>query len=725
MSIAAALRSVALIGNPNTGKTTLFNALTGLTQQVGNYPGVTVEHVTGMLRGRDRSVQLVDLPGTYSLAARSADELVAVDVLLGQQPGQAPVDCIVAIVDASNLARNLYLASQVLELGLPVVVALTMVDVAERRGTRVNADALAEKLGIPVVPVRADKRQGLAELEQAIVTALEEPSAGRSEGPELPRELLDEAKNLHAFLNDHGGELGRPVQMVEAFRALVDAEGEISQRFVAELGRPYADELTARRTAVGSDKPLAALEAAARYKWVNELARACVRASATRQRTLSDRIDTVLTHRVAGTLVLAAVLALMFQAIYAWSGPAMDLITGGADAIGSMLARTLPEGALRSLAVDGIVGGVGGVLVFLPQILLLFLFVAILEDCGYMARAAFLMDKLLTKVGLSGQSVIPLLSSFACAVPGIMAARSIPNRRDRLATVLVAPLMSCSARLPVYVLLIAAFVPERTWAGGWIGLQGLMLFAAHLIGILVAIPTVWLIRRTFLRGPVPAFVMELPEYRRPVLRNVLTKLWIQGKEFVVRAGTIIFAFTIIVWAMTYFPRSEEVAERFVAARAQATTQAELAAIDSEEAAAYARHSLMGRIGRAIEPAVEPLGWDWRIGMAAAASIPAREVIIATLGTILGVGSDVDETSADLTAKMKRATWPDGRPLFTLPVALSLIVFFALCCQCVSTLVVIRREAGSWGWVAFTFGYMTALAYVGAFATYQLSRMAGL
>jgi ferrous iron transport protein B len=712
--------TVALLGNPNTGKTSLFNALTGLAHQVGNYPGVTVERKVGVVRHEGRSARVLDLPGTYSLGARSPDELVAVDVLLGQQAGEQPVDVVVAIVDASNLQRNLYLASQVLELGVPVVVVLTMMDVARRRGAAVDPDELSQRLGVPVVSVRADRRQGMEALTRTIFAAAGQGPPPAGDRPVFPTELEQAVDQVHGYLRERQHLLGREVKRPEAFRALVDCEGETARRLAVQLGADFYDLLDGIRREVGGCRPLAALEAGARYAWIDALADAVLREPAQRVRTLSDRIDAVLTHRVWGTLTLALVLALVFQAIYSWSGPLMDLIEIGTDALATTAASGLQPGPLRSLVIDGMIGGVGSVIIFLPQILLLFFFIALLEDCGYMARAAFLMDKLLSKLGLSGQSVIPLLSSFACAVPGVMSARAISDRRDRLATILVAPLMSCSARLPVYVLMIGAFVPAHAWLGGWVGLRGLTLFAAHVVGILVAIPVLWIAKRTLLRGPVPAFVLELPSYKWPNGRAVFTRIFMQGKEFVLRAGTVILAFTVIVWALSYFPRPDAIHEHYETLRAEAPTAEARAALDRAEQAAYLHQSVFGRIGRWIEPAVEPLGWDWRIGIAAAASIPAREVVIATLGTILGVGGEVDESSDDLVSTLRDARRATGAPLFSLPVALSLVVFFALCCQCASTLVVIRRETGSWGWPALTFGYMTALAYIGALITYQLA-----
>jgi ferrous iron transport protein B len=415
-------------------------------------------------------------------------------------------------------------------------------------------------------------------------------------------------------------------------------------------------------------------------------------------------------------LVLA--LGIVFQAIYAWSTPVMDLIDASFAALGGAVERVVPAGLWQSLLVDGILAAVGGVVVFLPQILLLALILALLEDCGYMARVAFLSDRLLGWLGLSGRAALPLLSGCACAVPAIMAARTIENRRERLATILVTPLMSCSARLPVYVLMVGAFVPERMLLGGWVSLRGLCLLGAHLIGVAVAVPVLLVLKKALLRGPAIPFVMELPPYRRPSALALLDRLQIQARTFLVRAGTVIAAIGIVVWALSYFPRPAAIHERFDAQRATAVDDAARLQLDREEAAAYLEQSVLGRLGHAIEPAVAPLGWDWRIGMGALASFPAREVVVATLATIFGVGED-DEGPGGVRGAIAGARRPDGSPLFTPAVGLSLVVFFALCCQCAATLAVIRRETGSWAWPAFVFGYMTALAYLAAWAAYRI------
>ena len=724
MTTAAAERSsvtAAVIGNPNTGKTTLFNVLTGLSQKVANYPGVTVERKSGRFALAGRTVELVDLPGTYSLAARSLDEMIAVDVLLGGHDRSDRVDVVIAVVDAANLERNLFLVSQLLELGLPIVVALNMIDGAARRRIVVDQVELGRRLGVPVVPIRADRGQGIAELRAEIGRVLAAPTV-----PPIPRiaypdsfavaleGLRDLARSARPDARGVGA--SRP----ELLRALVDVAGPAEERIVALLGPGARTALAQARDAAGAGSPLAGLESAARYAWAREQLAGIVARPSDRLRTATEKIDAVLTHRVLGLVVLVVAMGLVFQALYAGAAPLVSGIDWLFGRVGAVITGAMPDGPLRSLLLNGVLAGAGGVVTFLPQILILFFFLSVLEDCGYMARVAFLVDRLFAWTGISGRAVIPLLSSFACAVPGVMAARTIENRRDRLATILVAPLMSCSARLPVYVLLIGAFVPDRTILGGWLGIRGLCLLAAHLIGAIVAVPVLVVARRTILRGPTAPFVLELPDYRWPSWLSVADRLLIRARAFLVRAGTVIAAVAVVIWALSYFPRPDTIHARFESARQAATSDEAHRALDREESAAFLAQSYLGRLGHAIEPAVRPLGWDWRIGVSVIASFPAREVVIATTGTILGIGSDVDESSDALQNAIHRTRRPDGTPLFTLPVAASLIVFFALCCQCAATLAVIRRETGFWGWPALTFTYMTALAYVAALGAYRFT-----
>ena len=739
MSVVTRTKSVtvALIGNPNTGKSTLFNTLAGVRQRVGNYPGVTVEKKVGRFDLDGVNFSVIDLPGTYSLAPRSPDEMIAVDVLLGRRDDVHAPDVVLCIVDASNLERHLYLVSQVLELGLPTVIALNMVDVAAERGIVIDVSALQDRLQLPVIPLQANKARGLKELKVALLDAVNKKSVPPASP--FPAPFVKEVESLSADLRSHldprDGEHQWPRYLVE--RLLLDTSG-----YLSSLHLPGTTESTPQYVAAARERlkvagcPVPSIEPVSRYRWVAETLKGIIQRPTTRKITFSDRLDAFLTHKLGGTVAFIVLMAIMFQTVFYIAEPASAMIDWMSGIAKDFITANTTDGPLRSLLCDGVVAGVGGVLVFLPQIFTLFLFIGILEDCGYMARAAYLMDKLMSRVGLSGKSFIPLLSSFACAIPGIMATRVIENRRDRLVTMLVAPLMSCSARLPVYTLLIGAFIPSTTYLGGIIGLQGLTMLAMYALGIVLAVVMALALKLTVLRGATPPFVMELPSYKVPSARNVLWRMVENGWEFVSRAGTLILAVSIVVWALCYFPRNEsEVDARLLAQRqtleerlqlAQLTpeageaTQEELKQVNNAIDGAHLRNSYLGRAGHWIEPVVRPLGWDWRLGMAAIASFPAREVVVATLGVIYNLGGEEDENSDSLRETLQQARW-DGseRRVFTVPVALSVMVFFSLCAQCASTLAVMKRETNTWRWPIFTFVYMTVLAYIGAFLTYQV------
>ncbi|MBL8826887.1 MAG: ferrous iron transport protein B [Planctomycetaceae bacterium] len=735
--------SIALVGNPNTGKSTLFTALSGIHQQTGNYPGVTVEKKLGHFDHAGKRLVLVDLPGTYSLAPRSPDEMLAVDLLLGRRDDAEQPQAVLCVVDAANLERNLYLVSQVLELGLPTVIALNMMDLAEQRGVVVDVPRLEQQLGVKVVPVQGHKRVGLDALKHALAAAVEQ--SGVTPPSPFPEPFQRELATLQtAFKADR--KLGdAPRYLVE--RLLLDTSGYLEDSLLVDGSAALRESVKQARGRLGAIDgcQVPAVEPISRYRWIDGVVSGVVRRPSERRETSGDRLDRWLTHWFTGSLTFLALMFVMFQAVFEWAGPLMDLIDGGTGAVGEWLGSMLPEGALRSLVVDGIVAGVGGVIIFLPQIMILFGFVAVLEECGYMARAAYLMDKLMTKVGLSGKSFIPMLSSFACAIPGIMATRVIENRRDRLTTILVAPLMSCSARLPVYVLLIAAFIPDTHYAGGVIGLQGVTMLAMYLVGVVAAVIVAFALKRTLLRGPTPPFVLELPSYKWPSVQLVVSRMIDRGWAFVKNAGTLIVAVSVIVWAALYFPQNTEALRAPFVAQLEPLEQKlptlkegtpehqavvdELAEIETRIKGAQRRQSILGRAGRAIEPVFRPLGWDWRITCAAIASFPAREVIVATLGILYDLGDELDvgneEDRTRLGTALASATW-DGtdRPVFNTPVALSIMVFFALCAQCASTLAVIRRETNSWGWPVFTFVYMTVLAYVASLVTYQVGMAIG-
>jgi ferrous iron transport protein B len=713
--------TVAVIGNPNTGKTTLFNALTGLSQHTGNYPGVTVESALGEFTTDGCRVLAVDLPGTYSLAPRAPDEMIAVSVLLGFGKGVYAPNAVLYVLDATHLDRNLYLLTQVLELGLPVVVALTMTDLARKQGIVIDIAELEKQLGVSVIPVQATKRLGIVDLRQALghAASLAAPPA---KPVHFPESFVKEVDQLFSLFSHRNNNSALPRFLSE--RLLIDAGGAVEQDLVQQCGEDILRQAAAARTRLTSaGTSPQQLEIDIRYQWIARIMQATVRQPLVMNQTWSDRIDHIVTHKIWGLAIFLVTMAITFQAIFSWAVPVMNGIESLFALLGTWVSGLLSEGPLQSLVVDGIIGGVGAVVVFVPQIALLFGLIAILEDSGYMARAAFLMDRVMASFGLSGRSFIPLLSSFACAVPGIMSTRSIDNRRDRIATILIAPLMSCSARLPVYVLFISAFVPAQT-VGGVFGLQGLLLFSMYLLGLIVAPPIALLLKRTILKGESVPFLLELPPFQAPAWRVVLFRMYDRSLAFLRRAGTIILATTILVWSLSYYPQHPQIETEFQARRATASPEA-IEQLNIEEAGVRLRESYLGQAGHAIEPLVRPLGWDWKIGMATLASFPAREVIISALGTIYNLGNKQDEESPQLREVMQAERWPDGRPIYTPVVAVSIMVFFALCCQCGATLATIKRETGSWGYAVFTFTYMTSLAYLSALLTYQVgSRIFG-
>ncbi len=691
--------SIAVVGNPNSGKSTLFNRLTGLRQRTANYPGATVEKHVGTANLGKVVLELIDLPGTFSLSAHSMEERIAVDVILGRMPGTNPPAGILAVVDMTNLYQGLYLVQQLLELELPMVVALTMSDAADQSGLHVDINSLQARLGGAVVcPVVATSGQGMTALREALVKL---PDLPKPDPPAFWPELYDAAQKL-------AGESEVSVRRIEIERALIDGDDD-------------NEPLVAARRRLFGDEPPQAKEARYRYKWVREVLDE-VQQRTPPLKTWGSYVNAWINRPVPGTIGLFVVMAIVFQAVFAWATPMMDAIDAGTASLGSFIASQMPEGAFASLLSDGVVAGVGSVIVFLPQIMILFLFIIMLEDSGYLARAAYLMDRVMRSVGLSGQSIIPMISSFACAVPGIMATRVIPNRRDRIATMLAAPFMTCSARLPVYALLIAAFVPADSVA--WLNLQGLVLLGLYVLGILAGVLTALLLKVTALRGPKPPFALMLPEFRKPNLRTVLMQLWGRVRVFLRRAGTVIFTVAVIVWVLAYYPRSDTVASELVAQRAQAeSTLTDDALIETvqqlehQAAADQLAQSWLGRAGQVVEPVFKPLGWDWKISAAVIAGFPAREVVIAVLGTVYAVGDEADE--ATLAQRLKSATWPDGRAVFTLPMVFGLLIFYACCLQCAATLAVIQRETNSWRWPVFAWFYMSTIGYVGALLVYQL------
>ena len=709
MSAAARLEPapvrVALVGNPNTGKSTLFNALTGLRQHAANFPGVTVERMEGSYHDRDAGeVRVVDLPGCYSLSAHSADEVIAHDVLLGRIPGTPAPDVVVVVVDAEQLERNLFLASQVLELGLPTVIALNRMDALLSKGARIEIPDLIHELGVTVIPIVATRGQGIDHLRRAIALAPTMPRPTRmfALSPAVAHALVPLQLRLQ------NAELSPAVASLHALRLASDDASDLETARVHGLTAEI--ERTRHALADAGVHP-GSLEAETRYGWIaNVVSRTLHRAPAA-GKTKSDRFDAVMLHKGWGPLIFVTMMGVMFQAIFSWSRP----LTAGIDSLMTMLGvaaqSAIPPGDLQSLVVNGAIAGVGSVLAFVPQISILFLFIGILEDTGYMARAAFVMDRFLRPVGLHGKSFIPLISGYACAVPAIMSARTIQEPRDRLATIMVVPLMSCSARLPVYTLLIGAFVPPVA-VGGLLGLQGLTLLAMYALGTLGAFFVAAVFRRTLLRGPMRPMIIELPAYCIPNARTLLTSVWHRVRLFLVRAGTIIFAVSIVLWALASYPKAS-------VAPGTASDAAQEAQLST---------SVLGRMGHAIEPLVQPLGYDWKIGVSMLASFSAREVFVSTMATIHGVGDGSDDTKA-LTSRLRTEKDPStGRYVYTPLIAIGLLVFYVFAPMCMSTLAVTTREAGGGrkglAWASLQATYMLVLAYVMSFVVFHAGRALG-
>jgi len=745
MITRAGLPLVALAGNPNTGKTTLFNRLTGANAKVGNYPGVTVERIEAEreLAGFGR-VRVMDVPGTYSLSAHSREEQIAVAALAGLHPLERP-DCVVLVADATQLARNLYLALQVIELDQPVVLALNMSDELAQSGRSVDTELLARELGVPVVLVSALRGAGIEELERAIAKVLSEAHA-----PGIARAWNAEAAELAADVEAVAAEIPEAWLPGEgkASRAAQSAPGSGRRRALARwalLSLEERDELEgvpqALRARVGERRARAASAGreidreivAARYAWIDERVARAVRSGAPRAR-FTDRVDRVLLHPALGFALFLALMALVFQSLFAWADPAIGWIEQAMGWLAETTRASLPPSLATDLVVDGLIAGVGSVIVFLPQILLLFFFIGVLEDVGYMARVAYLMDRLMKSIGLHGRAFVPMLSGYACAVPAILATRTMERRRDRLLTMMVVPLMTCSARLPVYGLLIAAMVPVGS--GGALA-QGGLLVAMYLFSTLLALVCAAVLGRTVLKGQRMPLILEMPPYRRPHWQSVLRMLWAKCRTFLTEAGTVILACTVAMWFLLSFPREPRLETDYAALRAPLEAELEqaeparaeqlsgdLQQLEEREAGERLRASYGGRLGHAIEPVIEPLGFDWKIGIGLIGAFAAREVFVSTMGVVYGLGADEDDQSAGLRQELRTQTWPDGRKVYTPLACLSLMIFFAIACQCMSTLAVVKRESGGWGWPCFLFAYTALLAWFASFAVYQGGRLLG-
>ncbi len=701
--ISAAVRhiSVALVGNPNTGKTSVFNSLTGLHQKVGNYPGVTVEKKTGRFNAGGTTVTILDLPGLYSLLPKSLDDKIACDILTDTHRLDDHVDIIVLVADASNLNRNLYLLTQILDIGKPVILALNMMDMAEKNGLDIDVACLQDALGIPVVPLVAKKNIGVETLKQRILNLKEKPKPSPLRIPEAFTESL---KPLCAYLTENAPY--SPQYCRALTLRLVSSDDAVKYYSHDWKDRPDGKRVKTivkqiRDSLDRQDINWHMAEARFRYAWIDRMLKRCVRRNDELNAAAGANLDKVLTHPVAGPLIFILLFAGIFQTIFSFAEIPMGWIESAMAYLGNQAAALIPSGLLQSLVIDGVISGVGSVLVFLPQILFLFFFLGILEDTGYMARVAFMMDRIMRGAGLSGRSVIPLLSSFACAVPGIMSTRTIQDWKERLITIMIAPFMSCSARLPVYILIIGAFIPAGSFFG-IISYSALTMLMLYVLGIVVAALSAMLFKKWIKVPSAPSsFVMELPPYRRPSVKWTALQMYERARLFVSDAGRIILAITIVLWFLASFPRVHMP--------------------DNVAAATPIEQSYAGRFGKLIEPLIQPLGFDWKIGIGLVTSFAAREVMVSTLATIYNL-EDADETTVDLRKALVEDKDPDsGLPVYTVWTALSLLVYYVLAMQCMATVAIVRRETNSWRWPLLMIFYMTTLAYLASLTVYQLGR----
>ncbi len=728
-SEAARVPKVLVAGNANSGKTTVFNALTGARAQVSNYPGVTVTRSSRRVTLPDGSpAEIVDLPGTYSLSTHSPDEQVAVDEVLGRRG--APPDAVIVVVDSGALERGLYLALQIAETGVPVIVALNMIDEATAAGADFDAARLGNWLGAPVVPMVASQGTGLDALRAAVGDTLRRAPrndcAWTGFSPETERDIATVGEALvHTAFN--GTRAARRSWAVWSLLSYEPEEGAGTDL----PGPVQAAVQTVRARAASAARDLDQEIIAARYRWIETIVSDVRTVAREDTRKWTDRLDGILTQRVYGLLVFAAVMGLLFEALFTWSEPMIGAIEAATAGLQNGVTALLPAGILQGLMVDGVIAGVGNVVVFVPQIAMLFLFIAVLEDVGYLARVAFVIDRLMGRVGLHGKAFVPMLSGFACAVPAVMATRTIESRWDRLITMLTLPMISCSARLPVYALVTAVIFAGDARLLGIFSVGAVILFAMYTLSVVATLGAAAVLRRTVLRGPRLPLVLELPPYRVPVWRNVFLVTRQRVQKFLVDAGTIILTMTIILWALLSFPHSADVATRYDDARAGLVQSvadpnlraAEIAELNGLEAGEQIRHSIGGRLGLAIEPVIEPLGFDWRIGVGILGAFAAREVFVSTLGIVFGI-EEADEESVSLRSSLQGAQRADGSPLMTPLTGVSLMVFFVLACQCMSTIVVVRKESGTWRWPLFMFGYMSVLAYAASLAVYQIGSALG-
>ncbi|SNC77413.1 ferrous iron transport protein B [Hymenobacter gelipurpurascens] len=698
-----ALTRIALIGNPNSGKTSLFNQLTGLNQKVGNFPGVTVDRKTGVSQLTSQlRAEIIDLPGTYSLYPKSLDEKVITDLLYDRTSSQYP-DFVVVTADASNLRRNLLLFTQLADLGLPAVLALNMMDVAAQHGVNIDIQALQQELGVPIIPMNARKGIGIAALKIVMAQMLDAPA---THFYELPEELLPMLRQIRYYFNLHNDYLA--LHYAHQFRQISFLTPD-DRAYIGELVQQYNFEATPRQ----------AQETIDRYARINDILLNTVSVTRTvRNEPYSNRLDKVLTHKVWGYLIFFGVLFLMFQAVFAWASYPMELIDQGVAWINSLI-QTNFDGPLVNLLTEGVLAGLGGVLIFIPQIALLFAFIAVLEETGYMARVTFMMDRIMRKFGLNGKSIVPLISGVACAVPAIMSARTIENWKDRMITIFVTPLMSCSARIPVYTVLIGLVVPDEPVLGIF-NLRGFALMGLYLLGFLAAILSAWAMKALMKTKERSYFIMEFPVYRWPRWKNVGITIVEKVKAFVFQAGKVILAISILLWVLASYGPSDQLEQAEKRARTEGQAKGLTATeIDSHVASQKLESSYAGHFGHLIEPAIRPLGFDWKIGISLLTSFAAREVFVGTMSTIYSVGQDADQ----LTVQQKLAAEKDanGQPFFTPARSFSLLIFYVFAMQCMSTLAATYRETKGWQWPLMQLLYMTGLAYFSSLLVYQLMK----
>jgi ferrous iron transport protein B len=718
----AALPLVVVAGNPNTGKTTLFNRLTGQRLKVGNYPGITIDRHLGKLKlPKSGEVDLADVPGAYSLAARSEEEQIALLASCGS--GGYPVpDVVLVVVDATQLTRNLYLVIQLLELGRPVIVALNMVDRLQAPEESVDVGALNRALGIPVIPISAKDGEGMPKLIEAIDQALVHPASATPEPLWFPEGPLEEDVQAvrQAIPQDwHCGDERR--SRAVALWALLSVDDDDELRGIPSAVRQVIAQR--RELARTQQRDIDEEIVRGRFDWIDRAAPTFLREAKAGRSTSSERLDALLLNPWSGFPLFLLTMGVLFQSLFSWADPAIGAVESAFGWLGGVVGNVLPDGFFHDLITEGIIAGVGSVVVFLPQILMLFLFITIMEASGYMSRVAFLMDRIMRLMGLNGRAFVPMLSGFACAIPAIMATRTMERRRDRLVTMMVVPLMTCSARLPVYTLIIATLFPANMYFG--MPIQGLLMVFMYVFSTVIALAAAAVLSRTILKGPSVPLLMELPPYRLPEWRTVLRETWEKGRVFLTEAGTVILVCTIGLWLLLSFPKNTELDAPFDARRAAVEQtlageelRAELKSIDAQQESAHLRQSFGGQMGRTVEPALRPLGFDWKIGVGLIGAFAAREVFVSTMGLVYGVGADVDEESSSLRDRIRNEAHVSGEKVYTPLVGMSLMIFFALACQCMATIAVVRRETATWFWPLFMFGYMTALAWTASFITYQ-------